>query len=134
MKKTFLLVAAILLLAAGCSKSGSNSNETVNTNTNVSTNTETSANVKSFTVVARNYSFAPATITVNKGDTVRITFQNSGGDHDFVLDEFNARTNVIHSGQSETVEFTADKAGSFEYYCSVGTHRQMGMRGTLMVQ
>jgi len=92
------------------------------------------ASVKEFTVTGSSFKFSPATLTVNKGDTVRITFKNSGGMHDFVIDEFNASTKIIQSGETDTVEFTADKAGTFEYYCSVGNHRQMGMVGTLTVK
>jgi nitrosocyanin len=90
--------------------------------------------VKEFTVNGSNFAFDPKTITVNKGDTVKITFKNVGGMHDFKLDEFNVATNKINGGESDTVTFVADKAGSFEYYCSVGTHRQMGMKGTLIVK
>ncbi len=90
--------------------------------------------VKSFTVVGSNFSFTPNQLTVNKGDTVKITFKNSDGNHNWVLDEFNARTNVISGGQEQTIQFVADKTGTFEYYCSVGTHRQMGMKGTLTVK
>lgn len=89
---------------------------------------------KTFTVEGRNFAFFPNTITVHKGDRVKIIFQNTGGVHDFVIDEFKARTKVISAGQQDIVEFTADKEGSFEYYCSVGTHRQMGMAGTLTVK
>jgi nitrosocyanin len=90
--------------------------------------------VKEFTVEGKNFSFSPSTLTVNKGDTVKITFKNSGGMHDFVLDEFNVKTKPIESGASETVSFTANKAGTFNYYCSVGNHRAMGMQGTLTVK
>ena len=90
--------------------------------------------VKELTVVGKSFSFSPSTIMVNKGDRVRVTFKNEGGQHDWVIDEFNARTNILSSEQSQTIEFVADKAGSFEYYCSVGTHRQMGMKGTLVVK
>jgi plastocyanin len=90
--------------------------------------------VKEFTVTGKNFSFSPSTMTVNKGDRVRIIFQNTGGTHDWVIDEFSARTKVLTNGQTETIEFVADKTGTFEYYCSVGTHRQMGMKGTLTVQ
>ncbi|MFN2312139.1 MAG: plastocyanin/azurin family copper-binding protein, partial [Spirochaetia bacterium] len=34
---------------------------------------------------------------------------------------------------SQTVEFVADRAGSFEFYCSVPGHRQAGMYGTFVV-
>jgi nitrosocyanin len=98
------------------------------------TDTTTQGAVKEFTVTGANFSFDPTTITVNKGDTVKVTFKNAEGMHDFVIDEFNVRTKVIRGGSEETVQFIADKTGSFEYYCSVGTHRQMGMKGTLIVQ
>ena len=58
---------------------------------------------------------------------------NQQGQHDWRLDEFNAATKVLKTGEEETIEFIANKTGQFEYYCSVGTHRQMGMKGTLTV-
>ncbi len=73
-------------------------------------------------------------MTVKKGDTVKITFKNSGGMHDWKIDEFSAGTKVLQVGQQETIQFVADKAGTFEYYCSVGQHRAMGMKGSLIVQ
>lgn len=90
--------------------------------------------VKEFAVSGDNFAFAPSTITVNKGDTVRIVFTNAEGFHDWKIDEFNAATNKIGAGATETIEFVADKEGSFEYYCSVGSHRAMGMKGTLIVE
>ena len=59
---------------------------------------ERAGEVKEFTVSAQNYSFTPSTLTVNKGDRVRITFTNSGGTHDFVLDEFNVKTSKWKTG------------------------------------
>ena len=95
---------------------------------------QTSAPAKEFTVTGSNFAFAPATLSVKKGDTVKITFVNSGGTHDLKIDEFNAATAKIGAGKQATITFIADKAGSFEYYCSVGSHRAMGMKGTLTVQ
>ncbi len=92
------------------------------------------SNVKAFTVTGSSFSFNPSTIKVKKGDSVKITFKNSGGMHDFVLDDFNAKTKIIGSGETYSVQFTADKAGQFEYYCSVANHRAMGMKGTLTVE
>lgn len=112
------------------------SSDTLSATSSTSTGTKatsTSESVKSFTVEGKNYSFSPATMTVKKGDRVRIIFNNTGGLHDWVLDEFNAKTKQLAAGASETIEFVADKAGTFEYYCSVGQHRAMGMKGTLTV-
>jgi cytochrome c oxidase subunit II len=95
--------------------------------------TVTTGSTKEFTVTGSNFSFTPNTLAVKKGDTVKITFKNADGFHDFKLDEFNVATQRISGGSQATVTFVANKTGSFEYYCSVGTHRQMGMKGTLTV-
>jgi cytochrome c oxidase subunit 2 len=81
-----------------------------------------------------NYFFKPNEIRVKKGQKVTIIFTNAGGIHDFVIDEFNVRTQPIPGGQTATISFTPDKTGSFEFYCSVANHRQMGMKGTLIVE
>lgn len=90
--------------------------------------------VKTFTVTGSSFKFAPATLSVNKGDTVKVTFKSSGGVHDFTIDEFNLATKQLPPGQEETVTFVASKAGTFKYYCSVGNHRAQGMEGTLTVK
>lgn len=95
---------------------------------------EASGQVVELMVVAGNFKYDKTEIVANLGDTVRITFKNDEGMHDFVLDEFGVKTSVIKAGEIEVVEFVADKAGTFEYYCSVGSHREMGMVGSLVVQ
>ncbi len=93
----------------------------------------TAPGVKEFTIQSDHFSFAPNSMQVKKGDRVKITFSNPAGTHDFKIDEFTVATAKLSAGQNATVEFVADKAGSFEYYCSVGNHRAMGMWGTLLV-
>lgn len=88
---------------------------------------------KVFTVEGGNFKFSPNELTVNKGDVVRIIFKNIEGTHDWVSDDFNARTKIIKAGETDEIVFTADKSGNFEYYCSVGKHREMGMVGKLIV-
>jgi nitrosocyanin len=92
------------------------------------------APVKEFTVTAKNFSFMPSTLTVKKGDKVKITFKNTQGFHDFRIDEYGVASTQQQAPSEQVLEFTADKAGSFEYYCSVGEHRAMGMVGTLKVE
>jgi plastocyanin len=150
-KNVVIGIVVVLLLVAGYlainNKKGAdmNNEEKVELNTNtqeqattVNDDAGTEAKVlgveKSFVVTGSNFKFLPATINVNKGDTVKITFKNSDGFHDFKIDELNVATEKIKAGAEQTVTFVADKAGSFEYYCSVGTHRAMGMKGTLIVK
>lgn len=90
---------------------------------------------QTFTVEGGNFYFKPNELRVKKGQPVTVTFNNVEGFHDFVIDEVaGAKTQRIQTGTSETITFTADTAGSFEFYCSVGSHRQMGMKGTLIVE
>ncbi len=104
------------------------------TNPHPEINVTSTTSTKSFTVTGQNFSFTPSTITVNKGDTVKITFKNTQGFHDFKIDEFGAATKQAQAPDTEVLEFVATKSGSFEYYCSVGSHRSMGMKGTLIVK
>lgn len=73
-------------------------------------------------------------LRVKLGDTVKIEFNNLEGFHDWKLDEFNAATEKVRAPASSSVEFVADNKGEFEYYCSVGSHREQGMKGKLIVE
>ncbi len=92
------------------------------------------SSVAEFTVTASNFKYDLKTIKVKKGDTVKILFKNSEGFHDFNINEFDVTTSQIGAEEEDEVEFVADKIGTFEYYCSVGTHRKMGMVGKLVVE
>ena len=95
---------------------------------------EMAAEVKTFTVEAKNFSFTPSEIKVKKGDRVKITLNNTQGFHDLVIDEFSVKNPQANGPTTAEVEFTADKMGTFEFYCSVGKHREMGMKGNLIVE
>src|SRR3989344_9779 len=62
-------------------------------------------NVKEFSVDAVPFSFSPSTISVNKGDTVKITVKNVNGTHDFKIDEFNVSTRTLNTGETQTITF-----------------------------
>ena len=96
--------------------------------------TDTTTTQKTFDINGGNFYFSPNKITVNKGDSVTITFTNDGGFHDFVIDELSVKTPVIMTGKTATVTFTASKAGTYQFYCSLPGHRAKGMVGTLIVQ
>lgn len=91
-------------------------------------------NEKVFEISGENFAFSQKEIRVKEGDTVTINFTSANGFHDFVVDEFNARTNQVKAGEASSVTFVADKTGTFEYYCSIGSHRANGMVGKLVVE
>ncbi len=96
-------------------------------------------NIKTFVVTGENFKFLingkdNLDLNVKDSEKVRIEFTSTVGFHDFVIDEFQAATKKVKVGESTFVEFIANKKGIFEYYCSVGTHRQQGMKGKLIVE
>lgn len=145
MKKLYIILILILIVVILFIAGKSNKTEapTVNESGGVSNNMPVVGEegtpemivegVKEFIVTGKNFSFDPEVIKVNKGDKVRIVFKNTQGFHDFVIEEYGAATKKTQAPTEEVIEFVADKVGSFEYYCSVGSHRQMGMKGTLEV-
>lgn len=90
--------------------------------------------VKTVSVEAGNFYFKPAEIRAKKGDTVRIVMASRGMTHNLVLDEFGFRVPLTQAGGTSRAEFVADRTGTFEFYCSVGSHRQQGQVGKLIVE
>jgi len=91
-------------------------------------------NLKTIEISASDFKFSPNKIEVNKEDKVRILFKNVQGSHDFAIDELEISIPQKKAGESAIIDFIADKSGTFEFYCSVGNHRQMGMVGKLIVK
>ena len=90
--------------------------------------------VKSFSLTAKNWEFVPSTITVNKGDTVKLTITATDVTHGFFLADFNVSA-TLEPNQPKTVQFVADKTGTFSFRCSVFCgDGHSGMRGTLIVK
>jgi len=144
MKATWWIIGVIVIIALAFlvfaqSETPENINENV-VETDVTVEGETSSdtsdesNVVEIEVSGRNFSFTPSEIRVSEGDTVRIIFTSESGLHDWTLDEFGAATARVNGGETTSVEFVANRTGTFEYYCSVGTHRQLGMVGTFIVE
>ncbi len=78
--------------------------------------------------------YKPNEIRVKKGEKVKIVMASKDMMHDFVIDELKVKMPIAKGGETGTVEFTADKAGTYEFYCSVGEHRKNGQVGTLIVE
>ena len=72
---------------------------------------------KLITVTAGRFSFEPNEITVKKGEEVTLVLQSSDVIHGLLIEDLGVRTE-IKKGQSATVTFTPDAAGTFEGKCS----------------
>lgn len=85
-------------------------------------------------VVARQWSFDPATIELKKGARARIVFTSADVTHGFFLTGYDRNIKII-PGEETVLEFTPDKAGEFEFYCSVPCGEgHAGMKGLLVVK
>lgn len=90
---------------------------------------------KTINVSGDEFRFEPNTITLNKGDAVRIVFKNDGRfPHNITIPELGVASNTIATGETTTFEFTPDRTGTFEFICTVGNHADQGMRGTFIVK
>lgn len=97
---------------------------------------ETSQVEADYTLELSNFMFNPDVIEAAPGETVTVEIRNVEGMHDFVLEEFNVSSEVTTAGDTTMVEIAvpADaEPGEYEFYCSIGNHRQMGMVGMLRV-
>jgi len=90
--------------------------------------------VKTVDVTASRFQFEPATITVAEGDRVRLRLHSLDRPHAFAIKAFRVKALIPRAGEAITVEFVADRAGSFDFtcaeYCGTGHAR---MRGRLVV-
>ncbi|MBI3955442.1 cupredoxin domain-containing protein [Candidatus Gottesmanbacteria bacterium] len=98
------------------------------------TATKVAENIKTIEIEGGSFYFKPDKITVKAGDRVKILLKSVDKIHNLYIDEFNVKSSDAKSGEATIVEFTAGKKGSYEFYCAIGQHRQMGMVGTLIVQ
>lgn len=78
---------------------------------NQGTATDAQSNIKEFNIKAFRYAFNPNTITVNEGDKVKITINNSDTLHGINIPDLGVSGN-------DTLEFTASKKGEFTWYCN----------------
>jgi cytochrome c oxidase subunit II len=90
--------------------------------------------VKSFDITAKQWEFVPSVITVDKGDTVRLSVKSVDVSHGLSISAFGINEQ-LEPGLAVQVEFEADKKGTFSMLCNVfcGSGHG-GMKGTLIVQ
>ena len=73
-------------------------------------------------------------IVVKKGIPVRIILSSQDVTHGFAIDAFKVSASV-EKGKDTVVNFTPDKTGTFDYYCSVFCGiGHLGMRGKITVK
>jgi heme/copper-type cytochrome/quinol oxidase subunit 2 len=100
----------------------------------VRANAEAQGSARDFTIVGSKYAFQPGSITVDRNDLVKITFNAEDIPHSFTIDGYRISKRA-GAGQSVTFEFRADQPGTFDYYCNLTQDDKCkSMRGRLVVR
>jgi plastocyanin len=127
MRRRLLAVALLVLLSlAGCGGGdGDGAGDTT---------AATSGGGQTIEVAATDFMFGPADLQAEPGQ-VTIVLTNDGESPHAIEVEGNGvetSSNTIESGDSTELTLDLD-GGTYEIYCPVGNHRDMGMVGTLTV-
>lgn len=128
MKKIYMFVILLgILIIVGCSN-----NEL--TDQIVEDSLILSGDVKEINIKAFRFGFEPNTIRVNKGDKVKITAESIDIPHGLAIEGYDVNL-YLDGVRPKTIEFIADKTGTFTIYCSVvcGSGHS-SMRGKLIVE
>ena len=88
-------------------------------------------------ISAQDFSFAPSDPTVKSGE-VTFTLTNDGQTaHSLEIEDVDGSDAEIEGdvapGQSGTLKVNL-KPGTYEFYCPVGNHKEMGMEGEITVK
>ena len=85
------------------------------------------------TIAATDIAYDTSSISAQVGQMVNINFVNDGAlEHNFLIDAFGL-DNLLKSGESDSISFTPQEPGIYEFYCNVAGHLEAGMKGTLTV-
>lgn len=74
--------------------------------------------LKEFNVKAFQWGFEPQFIEVEEGDRVILNVESTDVTHGIGIDEFSINETIV-PGEITTIDFIADKVGTFQFYCSI---------------
>jgi PQQ system protein len=117
-----LLPIALVLAACGGSEDESASGDVVQT----------------IQISENEFSLNPSTVTLQQTGTYEFEVMNDGQiTHALEIEEegdgAEAETGDIAAGETKTIRFTFSAEGTYEMYCPIGSHKDQGMRGTIVV-
>jgi plastocyanin len=125
MRRTLLTLCAALALALGVAACGGGDDDSGGGST--STAASSSSSSGGVAIKMQNIQFSPKETTVKVGD--KVTWTNDDNTDHNVTAESGADFKSKDFGNGATFSFTADKAGTIKYVCTI----HPGMTGTLNV-
>lgn len=87
-----------------------------------------------FNMTAKQWAFEPSKITVSQGDDVVINIKSVDVHHSFVINAYGIDVD-LEPNEPQTIRFTADKKGTFSFFCDVFCGAgHSDMVGTMVVE
>jgi uncharacterized cupredoxin-like copper-binding protein len=119
-----LVLTTVVLLAAGCGGGSKKS----------SLSSAGGATGSTITIVEKEFSLSPPTVSIAKPGTYTIKGVNKGSmSHAIAIEGQGLDRDgpTVGPGETSTITLSITKPGDYEIYCPVGNHKQQGMEGTL---
>ena len=86
-------------------------------------------------VTASRFEFNPSVLEVHEGERVRLVVRSVDVTHGLAIKQYDVKVKIPKGGEAVTIEFVADRPGTFRFacseYCGSG-HRRM--KGRLVVK
>jgi uncharacterized cupredoxin-like copper-binding protein len=136
----FVIAVAIAVPIAGCGGGDDNDDTSADTGGAAEASTTGEAatgSSKTVDLTAVDYKFNPSDPTLNKGDvTFRLTNDGQTG-HSLEIEDVNGQDEELEGevqpGDSNTLTVNLPP-GTYEFYCPVDDHKEMGMEGEITVK
>ncbi len=140
-----IIAVAIALILAGCGGAGSSGNATSGSSNQSSKTAAGSggAAIKTIMVKETEYKLDPSKIVLSKPGTYAFKAEDKGKvQHSLEVEgkgvkgeEHEAKLkSILNPGQSSVLRVTFTKPGTYEIYCPVDGHKQLGMKGEVVVK
>ena len=95
---------------------------------------EQAPNRREFTITAKDYRFSPDRLEVSQDDLVKVTVRSEDVAYSMTIDEYRVSKRVP-AGGTTTLEFRADRAGTFAFYSNLTSDsRHNSTKGQLVVR
>ena len=90
---------------------------------------------ETFAIVASDFTFSPPTFAITEAGTYTFDVTNDGGvDHALEIEGSDLEQETETIGPGESASLTVDlESGTYELYCPIGNHRDLGMSGEISV-
>ena len=117
------LLVAVTFALAGCG--GDEGDET----------TSGTSSQETFSISESDFTLTPATVTIDAPGTYTFEATNDGGvDHALEIEGSGIEEETETIGPGESASVTVDlESGTYEMYCPIGNHRDLGMSGEVTV-